>query len=547
MRTLLARFNRVLAENLRSSAPGKVIPASHTTASPAMVEMLEERRLMSTFYVSPSGSDSNSGTSTSAPWRSISKVNSKDLNAGDVVLFKGGSTFHGTLSLTSGDGGTSSAPVRVGSYGTGKATISVSSGRGIVVSTGGVSIDNIKVIATSRSATYGIKVASSSGTKSYIRINNVDVSGFGEYGINIVGESGSAGFSDVRITNSAVYNNLDAGLKFHQDDNTDTLVHRNVYVGNVKAYNNPGDGHSETTGSGIELANVDGGIVERSLAWNNGANGNGGVGIWAHHANKITFRYNESWSNHTKAYRDGGGFNFDVNTRNSLMENNYAHDNDGHGFQLNQWKNNTMFTGNVIRYNIAQNNGRRNGYSGIAVWGRVLNSSVYNNTIYQGQYSGTNRALRVHNSGAGGLYASNVAIRNNIVIARNGALLVEVPSAMLSGSRGIYFQGNAYWTYGSTFKISYGGSTYSSPSSWRSARGQEKVGGTSVGFQLDPKLVNAGGGWTVANAYSLGSMNAYQLQSTSPLRGKGLVFSTSTAFTSSLSTSTSPDVGAGLL
>ena len=83
--------------------------------------------------------------------------------------------------------------------------------------------------------------------------------------------------------------------------------------------------------------------------------------------------------------------------------------------------------------------------------------------------------------------------------------------------------------------------------SFRSGRGQEKVGGTSVGFQVDPKLVSAGNGGTVGNAYNLGSMNAYQLQSTSPLRGKGLVFSTSTPFTSSLSTSTSPDVGAGLL
>jgi hypothetical protein len=502
---------------------------------------------MSTFYVSPTGSDSNSGTSTSAPWKSIGKVNAKDLNPGDVVLFKGGSTFSGEVSIGSGDGGTSSSPVKIGSYGTGKATIQVGSGRGIVVGAGGVSIDNLKVVATSRSASYGIKVVSASGTKNYIRINNVDVSGFGQYGINVVGESGSAGFSDVRITNSAVYNNLDAGLKFHQDDNSDTLVHKNVYVGNVKAYSNPGDGHSATTGSGIELSNVDGGVVERSVAWNNGVNGSGGIGIWAHHANRITLRYNESYANRTKGYRDGGGLNFDVNTRNSVMEYNYAHDNDGHGLQLNQWKNNSTFTNNIIRYNIAQNNGRRNGYSGIAVWGRVLNSLVYNNTVYQGQYSGTNRAIRVHNYGASGLYASNVAIRNNIVIARNGAILVDVPSAMLSGSRGILFQGNAYWTYGSSFKITWAGSTYTSLSAWRTARGQEKVNGSSVGFQVDPKLTNAGGGGTIGNAYNLASLTAYRLQSTSPLRGKGLSFSTSSAFSSSLVTSSSVDVGAGVL
>src|SRR5258708_21523156 len=49
-----------------------------------------------TFYISPSGFDTNSGTSTNAAWRTIDRVNSQVLHAGDLVFFQGGTTFNGT-------------------------------------------------------------------------------------------------------------------------------------------------------------------------------------------------------------------------------------------------------------------------------------------------------------------------------------------------------------------------------------------------------------------------------------------------------------------
>jgi hypothetical protein len=67
----------------------------------------------------------------------------------------------------------------------------------------------------------------------------------------------------------------------------------------------------------------------------------------------------------------------------------------------------------------------------------------------------------------------------------------------------------------------------------------------SVGFQVDPKVTSPGGGWTVGNAYNLSSMTAYKLQSTSPLRGKGLTISSPTY--AWLSTSGTIDIGAGAL
>ena len=55
------------------------------------------------FYVSATGSDANSGLSTTNAWKTISKINSTAFVAGDSVLLKNGDSFYGTLTpATSG-------------------------------------------------------------------------------------------------------------------------------------------------------------------------------------------------------------------------------------------------------------------------------------------------------------------------------------------------------------------------------------------------------------------------------------------------------------
>src|SRR5947208_16534051 len=58
------------------------------------LEPLERRALLAaTYYVSATGNDSASGTSPQAAWKTIARVNAKDFNPGDRVLFQGGKTF----------------------------------------------------------------------------------------------------------------------------------------------------------------------------------------------------------------------------------------------------------------------------------------------------------------------------------------------------------------------------------------------------------------------------------------------------------------------
>ncbi|MGW6505007.1 hypothetical protein [Nonomuraea angiospora] len=71
-----------------------------------------------TYYVdSKSGNDDAAGTSATAPWKSLDKVNSADLKPGDAVSFKRGSSFTGPLKLEAN--GTAARPIVIQAYGTG--------------------------------------------------------------------------------------------------------------------------------------------------------------------------------------------------------------------------------------------------------------------------------------------------------------------------------------------------------------------------------------------------------------------------------------------
>jgi hypothetical protein len=70
------------------------------------------------YYVSSSmGNDANSGTSISAPWKTLTKVNSFTPKPGDQILFKSGDSWKGTL--TPRTSGLSGSPFVYGAYGTG--------------------------------------------------------------------------------------------------------------------------------------------------------------------------------------------------------------------------------------------------------------------------------------------------------------------------------------------------------------------------------------------------------------------------------------------
>lgn len=101
-----------------------LLAVTGTVAISALAAVPAVALAATTYYVSPSGSDSNNGTSPSTPWQTIAKVNSVTLTAGQNVLFNGGQTFSAASAPLAPVGtGTSGSPITIGSYGTGNAII----------------------------------------------------------------------------------------------------------------------------------------------------------------------------------------------------------------------------------------------------------------------------------------------------------------------------------------------------------------------------------------------------------------------------------------
>jgi hypothetical protein len=389
--------------------------------------------LATDYYVSLSGDDSNAGTSSSASWKTIAKVNSVGFSAGDRILLEGGQTFGGSVYFDSGDRGTPSNPITITSYGSGAATINAGLADGLFAwNTAGLAISNLifEGAGAQTNTNAGVNIYNDlpgNVKLGYIRIDAVNVSGF-RNGILIGGWNGASGYDNVRVTNTVAYNNQRSGMSTYAAARYGLT---NVYVGYSSFHDNLGDPNLTTvdSGNGIVLGEVDGAVIERTVAYNNGtlcpaANG-GPVGIWEYDSNNVLIQHSESYSNHTGGKDDGGGFDLDIRSTNSVMQYNYSHDNDGAGFGLYQDSGPVAWKGNIVRYNISENDGRKNGYGAITLWtggGGFSDAEIFNNTIYVSpDPSRTAHAIRI-NSDSSGFH-----FRNNLILATGGMHLLEVP------------------------------------------------------------------------------------------------------------------------
>lgn len=480
------------------------------------------------YYVSSSGNDANAGTSPSTPWRTLSKVNRFTFTPGDRILFQGGQSFGGELRFDNDDVGTQALPITIGSYGTGRATLSAGKGDGIYAhNTMGFRISNLNVVGSGRTTNTGTGVFFNNDLAGdvklkFIRVDQVEVSGFGKYGILIQGNKGKSGYRDVLIKNVIAHDNALAGIyvKGVFSQASTAYAHEDVVIGYSKAYNNPGmsgtyRGH---TGSGIVLSDVNRGRIERSVAYDNGwlcnSKQEGPVGIWTWDSNNVTIQYNESYRNRVAGGKDGGGFDLDGGVTNSLMQYNYAHDNDGAGYLLAQFPQARKFTGNTVRYNISQNDGRKNSYGAVYMFGGIHNSEIYNNTIYMTPPDrGSPLAIKIDQDAT-----TDVHVRNNIFQITGDLRLIDVSS----GQSGLLFQGNDYFSSGAVFQIRWYGTTYPRLADWRSATGQERIKGMDEGLSVNPELQAPGNGGTLNNAKLLDTLDAYRLRNSSPMIEAGL-------------------------
>lgn len=89
----------------------------------ALALMIPQLGMAVIYYVSPTGNDSNNGTSQSTPWRTITRAQQvmASLQPGDQVLFQRGGVYPGELQIYSS--GNAANPLVFGAYGSGEQPI----------------------------------------------------------------------------------------------------------------------------------------------------------------------------------------------------------------------------------------------------------------------------------------------------------------------------------------------------------------------------------------------------------------------------------------
>lgn len=488
------------------------------------------------YYVSPSGDDLAKGTSPGMAWKSIDKINETDFQPGDKILFEGGKAFAGALKFDIDDSGTPENPVTLTSYGEGRATISSGTETGLLATnTSGFIIMNINFSGTSleidnKSSGIHFYTDLDSVKPEFIRIDSVEVIGYRWVGIGIQGnrEKGSSGYRDVRIIHATVHDNGDKGIAVGGPMPPNDWANKDIYIGHCTVYNIKGilgqHGHS---GNGIIVSSLDGGIIEYCVAYNNGENSDdlhsgGPIGIWAYDSRNVVIQFCEAYENKTGNRADGGGFDLDGGCVNCVMQYNYSHDNHGAGYGIYQYSGARPFKGNIIRYNISENDGTNNRHGGINLWatnssGGMQDTKIYNNTIFVSEVT-RGAAIEDFPDEEGKCFIYGTEVYNNIFIGTKGKELVKIPNPQSGWS----FKNNCYHNYGDKIKIVWGDKTYKSLDEWRQATRQEMMNENMVGFAADPELSDAGHGGIIGDALQLGKLDAYKLKQISPLIDKGL-------------------------
>ncbi len=486
------------------------------------------------YYFSPTGNNANTGLSDGQAWLSFDQLQTVTLQPGDSILLEAGVVFSTTikLSLWKYDDGTVSGnvpvsdaenPIIITTYPVNGAAANIR----FMADKNCIDLYNVQGVEIANLSITGPGMGTSP-TKSVISIYNDDYFGTSSdtlksYYIHDVTAGGlkngiSVGcwgkkIKDVKIENVSVHSNLSGGI-FTWGENTGDVS--DVIVRYCNVYNNAGDpdNDSTNTGSGIVIGNTYNALVEYCIAYNNGyqcSAPEGPVGIWTYASTNVTIQYCEAYENKTDGPADGGGFDIDGGCRNCTIQYCYSHDNEGAGYLICQYSGASTYNNNVVRYNISQNDGAKNGYGAINFWssgssGGIQNTQIYGNTIY----NTVAPAVRFINTTG----ISGTVIRNNIFVIDNGQFLVQGnPSTAVAK-----FEGNVYWPGNNDFLV--GNET--SLEDWRTNAGQEMMGGSPVGYRLNPRLKNAGGGGIINNTDYLDTLSAYELSVTSPLLKKGL-------------------------
>jgi len=372
-----------------------------------------------TYYISTSGSDSNSGCSSSAPWASIAKVNDTTFAAGAGILFEDGDSWTGELHpLGNGAGGDH---IVISNYGSGADPIIAGGGAAAAVYLDDQSfwtIENLDITNTASAAAVrsGILVENDTdGLLKGISILDNDVHNVLGYWTSTADDQPSTsagiafnlndayttnGWDEVTIEGNTLNDDDAAGIYLGSLAGTG----HDIYTGEVTILNNS---LTDIGGSDVVCIYCDDAVVEYNVATDNGARYSG-AGFWTAISTGGYWQYNEI-SDQQRAASDGQAFDLDHATTDVTVQYNYTHDNPWGFFEFCCTGSNGSVDP-VVRYNISQDDGADEAVFRLFGVNTSGTAQIYNNTVYVG--SSTNSAITVDGPASDNLYLTNNIIDN---------------------------------------------------------------------------------------------------------------------------------------
>lgn len=458
-------------------------------------------------------------------WRSLDKINNTDFQPGDSILLEAGKTFTGSVFIDSLDNGSPDNPVTFSTYGNGDAIIDAGDSTGLLAyNSSCINVLHLyfKGSGVTKNNGMGIHFYTDRTNHqcSFILIDHCTAEGFHYEGILFSCAEGEEikGFNEIKITNCIATKNGQAGIASYGGQSL--FHHTNFYIADCKTFLNKGilnktENHS---GNGIVMGGVENLLIEYCEAYNNGADNRctagGPVGIWVWLCKNAVIQYCQSHHNHAGLNKDGGGFDIDGGSQNCIIQYCYSHDNEGAGYLLAEYGAVLPFTNNTIRFNISENDGRKNGYGGIAFWGadnnyRITNTYVYNNTVYvddKNLVNGTPAAVT-----AIGNNFLNVLLANNVFATAGKARFLNSDESF-DTSR-LYLLSNNYYAYNNQYLFQDRGVVVNDKD-WAALNPQQEIlNGRKMTVNVNPGLIKPGKGHTIANIHAMQTLlKAYHLQ-----------------------------------
>lgn len=413
---------------------------------------------MQYFIDSVYGCDENDGLSRQGAFKSVDKINSLLLNDGDSVLFKAGCEYSGSL-----------APKRVqctgivtfDRYGVGEKPIIIGD-REAAVDLSDISWVEVRNLAiTNPDGLYGVLICNNKGGETqHVHVTDCHIFNvYGDHerfyintgGITITtGKENPAWYRDLLVQDNHIHDVCRTGVILHTfwSNRPWKTWANNEYISDTEnwwpSYEVVFRGNfiERPAGDAIVLIGAIDPLMEWNVAYEVMANPKppcANAGIWPQSTENCIVQYNEvGFAHKPEGCNDAQGFDVDLSCRNTIVQYNYSHDNEG-GFLLLCELPNTGeygYTGTIVRNNLSVNDGNTKGEL-IALVGPVRNAVFTNNTIYSS--GNVDRIVEVWTAD-GKDHAENIEFYNNIFIS-NG----KDNRFNLLDSKTFKFENNLYW------------------------------------------------------------------------------------------------------